>query len=68
MSISSGQSFALLFAASYDAPVSICQYTISFHMERRRYEYMVDTAFSKAVGIEAIEGSVHCIAEVTLFV
>ena len=53
---------------SYDASVSICQYAVSFHMERRRYEYMVDAAFCKAVRVEVIEGSVDSITEIAFFV
>jgi len=58
----------LFFTIAYDTPVSIRQYTISFHMERRRNEYMVDTTFCKAVRIEIIECSVGRITEIALLV
>ena len=56
----------LLLAVSYDAAVCIRQYAVSFHVERRRHEHMVDTAFRKAVRVEVIERTVDGIAEITL--
>ena len=56
------------FSLFSDAPIGICQYTVSLDVERRRNEDMVDAAFGKTVRVEVVESSVDSISEVALLV